>query len=93
MNREEIRWVPKKPECDKTQRGFHTVGLTEIRPALMLLLFGYAIAVAIAVVEIVHRFLSTMCLKWKVNKNHGNKNEKLFIRAPVSQKLFIRTRK
>lgn len=52
MKREEIHWIPKKPKCEGST-GFLTVGLMEVKPALMLLLFGYGISVSIAVLEIV----------------------------------------
>lgn len=54
MKREEIRWIPKKPECTGGQATFITVDLNVIEPAIILLVLGYALSIVILLVERVH---------------------------------------
>lgn len=54
MKREEIRWIPKKPECVSGHTSFITVDLNVIEPAIILLLVGYALAVAIILLELLY---------------------------------------
>lgn len=54
MKREEIRWIPKKPECTGGQATFITVDLNVIEPAIILLLFGYALSIVMVLVERAH---------------------------------------
>lgn len=55
MRREEIRWIPKKPDCEGGRRGFMTVGLGEIKPAIYLLCIGYALSALIFISELLFR--------------------------------------
>lgn len=55
MKREELRWMPKKPECEGGGHDFKTVGIAEIRPAVYLLLVGYALAAFLLVSEYLFR--------------------------------------
>lgn len=57
MKRDEIQWIPKKPNCEGGLRGFMTVGLGEIKPAIIFLLIGYGLAVLIFVAENLLRIL------------------------------------
>lgn len=59
MKREEIRWFPSKPKCDAGSRGFVTVGLQEIKPAVFLLLSGYGLSIIVFIVERILRKLFT----------------------------------
>lgn len=52
MNREFKRWIPQKTVCAGNVGGFVSVGLTEITPALHVLLLGIALAVGILAIEI-----------------------------------------
>lgn len=56
IKRDENRWVPKKPKCDGVAE-FSSVGFAEIKPAVQILLIGYAIAIAVVVTELFARFL------------------------------------
>lgn len=56
IRREEVRWVPKKPKCEGGQ-GFKTVGLSEVKPAIILLLIGYGLSVGIAITEFLYRII------------------------------------
>lgn len=71
MKREEIRWVPRKPNCEGGH-GFVSVGITEIKPALMLLLGGYMIAVIMIVIEILNKKIQLQIVK-KFDKIHYTK--------------------
>lgn len=65
MKRDEIRWIPKKPICSGDHWGFVTVNLNIIKPAITLLLLGYALSILIALVE----WLSVALKKIKLNHN------------------------
>lgn len=67
MKREELRWMPKKPECEGGGHDFKTVGIAEIQPAVNLLLVGYALAVLLLVSEYLFRKGYDRC------KNRSNK--------------------
>lgn len=56
IKRDQNRWVPKKPKCDGVAE-FLSVGLAEIKPAIQMLLIGYAIAISVVAFEIFARFL------------------------------------
>lgn len=68
MKRDEIKWIPKKPDCEGGQRGFMTVGLREIKPAAFLLLIGYGSSVCIFVIEILYRKTYERCTNSKKNR-------------------------
>lgn len=51
MKREEIRWIPKKPECTSGQATFITVDIKVIEPAIVLLLVGYGLSIVMIFVE------------------------------------------
>lgn len=65
MKRDELRWIPKKPNCDGGSRGFVTVGLSEIKPAIILLALGYALSVLMLGMEILLSQLNAQCKKPK----------------------------
>lgn len=52
MNKYKRRWFPKKPICEGGARGFLTVGLQEVKPALFLLLYGSAMSLGLMFIEI-----------------------------------------
>lgn len=52
MNREKTIWIPKKPNCEGGHE-FVSVGLSEIKPALYALFFGYGLAVAVFIAELI----------------------------------------
>lgn len=52
MKRDELRWIPNKPDCEGGLRGFITVGLMDTKPAGLLLLIGYVSSVIILLAEI-----------------------------------------
>lgn len=68
------RWYPRKPPCEGGI-GFNSIGLTEVRPALMLLLFGFGAASVVLLLEILHTFLQKKCnrnialVKRRLSKN------------------------
>lgn len=61
MKRDELRWIPKKPNCNGGSRGFVTVGLSEIKPAIILLALGYALCVLMLGIEILLSKLNAQC--------------------------------
>lgn len=65
MNRLKRRWFPKKPICEGGARGFMTVGLQEVKPALYLLLIGNALSVLLMLVE--------MCMHKVIIWSNANK--------------------
>lgn len=48
------RWFPRKPPCEGSL-GFNSIGLTEVRPALILLLFGFGAAIGALFLEIIYK--------------------------------------
>lgn len=73
MNRYKRKWFPKKPICDAGSRGFQTVGLQEVRPALLFLGIGTGISLFVMIGEILYhsiadRMHSKRCLKSKSDK-------------------------
>lgn len=52
MNKSKRRWFPKKPICEGGTRGFLTVGLQEVKPALELLAIGTGASLFIMIIEI-----------------------------------------
>lgn len=64
MKRDELKWIPKKPDCEGGRRGFQTVGLNEIKPAAILLLIGYGVSVLFLGAEALQRAF----LRCKVEK-------------------------
>lgn len=66
MKRDELRWIPKKPDCEGGRRGFITVGLRDTKPAAILLLIGYGLSVIILFAEIFYRKFQTYCTNQKI---------------------------
>lgn len=64
MKRDELRWIPKKPDCEGG-RGFMTVGLQEVKPAVVFLLIGYGLSVLIIAAENLLRILNARYKKFK----------------------------
>ncbi|XP_031620817.1 glutamate receptor ionotropic, delta-2-like isoform X2 [Contarinia nasturtii] len=69
MNKYKRRWFPKKPICEGGARGFMTVGLQEVKPALYLLLIGTSLSLAFLLLEIVIYYLIRFNKK-KIKKVH-----------------------
>lgn len=63
MNRAKRRWLPKKPVCEGGARDFITIGIAEVKPALVFLLMGMCVSFAILILE----------LLTKVTSDHFNK--------------------
>ena len=57
MKRDELRWIPPKPDCEGGSSGFVTVGLNEIKPAVFLMLLGYGLSILILGIEILFRHI------------------------------------
>lgn len=73
MNRAKRRWFPKKPLCEGGTRGFLIVGIAEVKPALLFLLMGMGVSIAILLVECVFKVLSDRCMKKRAKAGHGVK--------------------
>lgn len=80
MKREDIRWMSKKVECVSGQHGFMTVGLGEIKPAIYLLLIGYALSTLICIFEYLFQRTYT-CVKVKQNRRIKNKHAVRFFKV------------
>lgn len=50
IQREELRWYPSKPDCTDNW-GFITVDMDVIKPAVVFLIIGYALAFLVAIGE------------------------------------------
>lgn len=83
MNKFKRRWFPKKPLCEGG-RGFATVGLQEVKPALILLFIANGVALILMFMEIcIHKAmisynhtkvplrLASMHSKFKEKYQHG----------------------
>lgn len=55
MKRDELRWTPSKPVCEGGLSGFVSVSLDEIKPAVILVLFGYGLSILILGFEVLSR--------------------------------------
>lgn len=75
MKRDELRWIPKKPDCEGGGRGFLTVGLGDTKPAAFLLLIGYASSVIIFFIEISYRKFQSHCVKVQNDGKIRNKEK------------------
>lgn len=75
MKRDELRWIPKKPDCEGGGRGFMTVGLGDTKPAAFLLLIGYASSVIIFFVEILYRKFQSHCSETKIDEKFKCKDK------------------
>ncbi|XP_024214586.1 ionotropic receptor 75a isoform X2 [Halyomorpha halys] len=49
------RWLPKKPICDNTGRGYVSVGLTDFKPALLVMVYGISFSIAAFFLELFTR--------------------------------------
>ena len=56
MDRVKQHWVPAKPKCEGGQ-GFATVGLTEVGPAIWLLVIAMGVSLAIWIIEFLTHYL------------------------------------
>lgn len=54
MNKYKRQWFPKKPICDAGSREFRTVGLQEVKPALLFLGIGTVISLFVMIGEILY---------------------------------------
>lgn len=61
MNRAKRRWFPKKPICEGGSREFLTVGLQEVRPALMLLSLSMGLSLTLMILELCIYWQSKIC--------------------------------
>ncbi|CAH1399221.1 unnamed protein product [Nezara viridula] len=50
------RWLPKKPVCDNSGRGYVSVGLTDFRPALLVMVYGITFSILAFLLEIITRY-------------------------------------
>lgn len=55
IDRTHRHWIPRKPQCEGGGRGFVSVGLTEVHPAIMLLVFGSAASFGVMIIEIIYK--------------------------------------
>lgn len=55
MNSIKRRWIPQKPPC-VGGLGFTSIGITEVKPALMMFAFGSAFAFFVMFAELIHKF-------------------------------------
>lgn len=95
IKREELRWVPKKPNCEGGQ-GFVSVGINEIKPALYLLVAGHSIAVLLAISENVFRFFYTRDQKAEINlslKEYTPQSKNSFFRSFQKYSQYFGSRK
>lgn len=76
MKRDELRWIPKKPDCEGGGRGFLTVGLGDTKPAAFLLLIGYLSSVIIFFVEISYQMFQSHCVKTQIDDMIKNKRKR-----------------
>lgn len=51
MDKQKRRWFPKKPICEGS-RGFTTVGLQEVKPALFIWFVGVTLSIVLVFAEI-----------------------------------------
>ncbi|XP_031622981.1 uncharacterized protein LOC116340566 [Contarinia nasturtii] len=65
MKRDELRWIPKKPNCEGGRRDFVSVGLSEIKPAIIMLLMAYVISAFLSIIEVIFHQLQTQCKQSK----------------------------
>lgn len=63
MNRAKRRWFPKKPICEGGVRGFITIGIAEVKPALLFLLIGMGVSFAILLIECLAKIISNQYRK------------------------------
>lgn len=65
------RWIPRKPPCEGSL-GFNSIGITEVKPALILWLVGFVSSLVVLCIEcLLHR---TVCKKHKnLKEQHGTK--------------------
>lgn len=69
MKRDELRWIPKKPKCEGGRRNFVSVGLDEVKPAIILLLIAYVLSILLSIIEIIYHTIQTHCTKSKKKLN------------------------
>lgn len=76
MKRDELRWIPRKPDCEGG-RGFLSVGLGDTKPAAFLLLIGYASSVILLVLEIFYHKFQVHFIKKDINGKISNKQKNI----------------
>lgn len=54
------RWIPRKPPCEGSL-GFNSIGLTEVKPAIIFLSFGFAAALLVLCVEWIYHLANANC--------------------------------
>jgi hypothetical protein len=57
IDREYKHWLPQKPQCSGNAGGFTSVRLQDIFPALLVFLYGIALAAVTLVLELLHKRL------------------------------------
>lgn len=67
MNKYKRRWFPRKPICDAGSRGFQTVGLQEVKPALLFLGIGTGISLFIMIAEFLYYSIANRMRKHRIN--------------------------
>lgn len=78
IDRTHRHWIPQKPQCEGGGRGFVSVGLTEVHPAVMLLVFGAAASFGVMIIEIIFKMFMM-----KMEKSH-----KLALEIKILKKQF-----
>lgn len=66
MNKYKRKWFPRKPICDAGSRGFQTVGLQEVKPALLYLGIGTGISFFIMIGEILYYSIANRMRKHQI---------------------------
>lgn len=64
MNLVERQWSLRKPPCIGNL-GFNSIGITEVKPALMVLCFGFSLAFFMMIIELIHN----AALKYKYRRS------------------------
>lgn len=52
MNHMKRHWFPKKPICEGGVRGFTTISIAEVKPALIFLVMGFATSFVLFIFEV-----------------------------------------
>lgn len=86
MNKIKRRWFPKKPMCEGGSRGFVTVGIAEVKPAIIFYIVGTGVSSAILIIEIILHKLVLMMEKEKI-KQKLEWRKTVFFEKPKRQKF------
>lgn len=78
MNKYKRKWFPKKPICDAGSREFQTVGLQEVKPALLFLGIGTGISLFMMIGEILYRSIANRMRKPCIQSKFDKKKRIIF---------------